>query len=397
MKLGIYGGTFDPPHLGHLTALQTAIRQLKLDKTLVIPTFTPPHKEQCHNMASCEDRLKMTELCFGELENIEIWDGEIKRGGKSYTIDTVRQIREEYPDCELVLMMGTDMYVSFETWREYRELMQLVTCCVFTRNEGEYSKVKMQKAVFEELYGADTVTICNDPIEISSTQLRELLPKRQGRTFLKEEVYAYIIRHGLFSAKPDFDWLRVKAYDMLKEKRIRHVTGCEAEAVNLAERWGCDIELAREAAILHDITKKYDLTEQLNLCAEYGIILDDIEKSEVKLLHSKTGAYIAKDRFNVSDEVFEAIYWHTTGKENMTLLEKVIYLADYIEPNRDFDGVEPLRRLCYESIDAALKLGLEMSIDDMHERGIEPHERSARALKWLTHNETANTVSQIRR
>lgn len=325
----------------------------------------------------------MTELCFGDLENVEIWDGEMKRGGKSYTIDTVRQIKEEYPEWEIVLMMGTDMYISLETWREYQELLKLVTCGVFIRNDGEYSFVEDQKIFLEVLYGAKTETVRNRPVEISSTQLREMLSRRQGREYLAESVYSYIIEHGLFGAKADFDWLRCKAYDMLNERRIRHVAGCEAEAVKLAYRWGCDVELAREAAILHDITKKYDLTQQLNLCGDYGIILDDMERREVKLLHSKTGAYIAKDRFNVTDDVFDAIYWHTTGREDMSLLEKVIYLADYVEPNRDFDGVEPLREICYVDIDEALKLGLEMSIEDMRERGIEPHERSEKALEWF--------------
>jgi len=383
LRLGIYGGTFDPPHMGHFTALETAIEQLKLDKVLVIPTYTPPHKEQASNTASCEDRLMMTELCFGELDNVEIWDGEMQRGGKSYTIDTVRQIKGEYPDCEIVLMMGTDMYVSLETWREYQELLKLVTCGVFTRNEGEYSFVEDQKMFLEALYGAKTETVRNHPVEISSTQLREMLCKRQGRQYLKESVYAYIISKGLFGAKPDFDWMRCKAYDMLNERRIRHVAGCEAEAVSLANRWGCDVELAREAAILHDITKKLTLTEQLTLCDEYGIIIDDIERREEKLLHSKTGAYIAKERFNVSDEVFNAIFWHTTGKEDMSLLEKVIYLADYVEPGRDFDGVLPLRAMCYVDIDAALCMGFEMSIEDMREHGIEPHGRTAKALEWL--------------
>ncbi len=387
MRLGIYGGTFDPPHIGHLFALKSAIEQLKLDKTLVIPNFDPPHKEQGINAASSEDRLKMTELCFSELENVDIWVGEIERGGKSYTIDTIREIKKDYPDWEIVLMMGTDMYLSLETWREYTELLKLVTCGVFTRNDGEYSYVEDQKMFMSALYGAETEIVRNNPVEISSTQLREMLCKRQGREYLTEEVYAYIIENGLFSAKADFDWLRCKAYDMLKERRIRHVAGCEAEAVSLAYRWGCDPELAKEAAILHDITKKYDLTRQLNLCEEYGIILDELERKEVKLLHSKTGAYIAKSKFNICDAVFNAIYWHTTGRENMSLLEKVIYLADYIEPNRDFEGVGPLRALCYEDINAALKLGLEMSMIDMRERGIEPHERSSKALEWLEHTD----------
>ena len=383
MRLGIYGGTFDPPHLGHLTALKTAAEQLELDRILIVPTFIPPHKDRAAGMASSEDRLRMAELCFEDVNGAVIWDGEIRRGGKSYTIDTVTEIKSEYPEDELVLLMGTDMYLTFEAWRDFERLLELVTCGVFIRNRGEEDEVVRHESALREKYGARTEIVRNEPVEISSTELRELLPERGGREFLTDAVYGYIVERGLFGVKADFDWLRCKSYEMLAERRIRHVAGCEAEAVKLAKRWGCDVDLAREAAILHDITKKLDLTEQLNLCNEYGIIIDEIERKELKLLHSKTGAYIARDRFNVCDEVFGAIFWHTTGKEDMSLLEKVMYLADYIEPTRDFEGVETLRALCYRDIDATLCLGLEMSIADMEEWGVKPHERTAKALEWL--------------
>jgi nicotinate-nucleotide adenylyltransferase len=110
---------------------------------------------------------------------------------------------------------------------------------------------------------------------------------------------------------------------------------------------------------------------------------DAIERTEVKLLHAKTGAAIARARFGASDGVYNAIMWHTTGRADMTLLEKILYIADYIEPTRDFDGVEELRRLAYEDIDRAVLRGLQMSIDDMKARGIVPHVRTEEAINWL--------------
>lgn len=105
------------------------------------------------------------------------------------------------------------------------------------------------------------------------------------------------------------------------------------------------------------------------LCRKYGIINDNAEEENVKLLHAKTGAALARDLFNISDEVYDAIRWHTTGKPDMTLLEKIIYMADYIEPNRDFDGVDKLRKLAYEDLDEAMALGLEMSLEDIKAMG----------------------------
>ena len=144
-----------------------------------------------------------------------------------------------------------------------------------------------------------------------------------------------------------------------------------------------DPELARHAAILHDCTKYLGLEDQLHLCEKFGIELDSLERQAVKLLHSKTGACIAKYVFGEPDEVYEAIFWHTTGKADMTLLAKVLYMADYIEPNRDFDGVEELRKLAYTDLDQAMLLGVDSTIREMEERGYLIHTNTREARQWL--------------
>ncbi len=127
---------------------------------------------------------------------------------------------------------------------------------------------------------------------------------------------------------------------------------------------------------------RYD--EQLILCDKYGIILDNAQKENPKLLHAITGAALAKDMFGVSEEISQAIRWHTTGKPDMTTLEKIIYLADYIEPTRNFDGVEQLRELAYEDLDKALALGLEMSLEELRRQNVEPHRDTVEACLWYT-------------
>ena len=137
------------------------------------------------------------------------------------------------------------------------------------------------------------------------------------------------------------------------------------------------------AALLHDCTKKLDMDEQLALCKKYHIPLDELERKALKLLHSKTGAAIARDVFAVDDDVYNAIMYHTTGKPDMTLLEKIIYLADYIEPTRDFPGVEALRRTVYEDLDRGLLMGLTMTIDEMEEMGNPVHHMTRDARDYL--------------
>ena len=383
MKIGIFGGTFNPPHLGHVRAAQASVRELGLDRLLVIPDAQPPHKELAEGSPEGEERLKLCRIAFGGIKKCRVSDMELRRGGKSYTVDTVRRVRESFPQARLYLLMGTDMLLCFEQWREFEALLSAVTLAVFARSEGEERQIARAAENLRLRYGANVKTVKLELTEASSTRVRELLPQRRGREYLTEGTYAEIVRLRLYGAKPEFAWLRRRAYAMLDPRRVAHVAGCEEEAVKLAVRWGADVERAREAAILHDVTKKEKLDEQLRLCGKYGIRLDEVERREGKLLHSKTGAGIARYEFGCDDEVYGAIFWHTTGKEDMSLLEKVVYMADYIEPNRDFDGVEELRKLAYSDLDRALELGFAMSIEDMRSRNIVPHERTLGAFAWI--------------
>ena len=382
MKIAIYGGTFNPPHRGHVESLQAVYEQAKPDRVLVIPASIPPHKELAAGSPDAEKRLELTRLAFKELPYAEVTDMELTRTGKSYTSDTVAELLRKYPDAELMLAMGTDMFLSFETWHEYRYLIDNVTMLVFARREGEDEKIFKYGEYLESKYGAKINYIMHDPLPISSSEIRRLLPRRLGRELLPGVVFARIVKNGDYAAKPDFPWLREQLYAYLSPKRIPHVQGCEWEAVRLAKRWGESEEDAAEAGILHDITKKLVLSEQLILSEKYGIINDTYETANVKLLHAKTGAALARDLFNISDRVYSAIRWHTTGKPDMTLLEKIIYMADYIEPNRDFPGVDKLRKLAYEDLDAAMVLGLKMSLEDIRSYGAEPYEVTVSAYEW---------------
>ncbi len=382
MRIVIYGGSFNPPHCGHVEAALTVQKQLKPDKLLIIPASIPPHKALAEQSPSSQERLLLTKLAFSEIPEAEISDIEILREGKSYSADTLEQLMSIYPDAEFTFAMGTDMFVSFEEWYRFRFLLENMTLAVFVRNEGEEAEIQSFAEYLRKEYDARIVMLRHEPKAMSSTDIRELLSRRMGASYLPEKVYERIIAAGDYGARPELYWLREKSYAYLKPNRIAHVAGCESEAVKLAIRWGEDPENAAEAAILHDITKKLLLSEQLMLCGKYGIINDIAEEQNVKLLHAKTGAALAKDLFNIRDEVYEAIRWHTTGKPDMTLLEKIIYMADYIEPNRDFEGVDELRELAYEDLDAAMALGLEMSLEDIRSYGTEPYITSVQAYEW---------------
>lgn len=387
MTIAVFGGSFNPPHKGHLAAALAASRQLKPDEFLVIPDFQPPHKQLAEGSPEPEERLTLCRLAFAAVPNCTVSDLELRRGGKSYTADTLRHLRAARPEAELILLMGADMYCSLHTWYDAEYILRSVRIAVFQRAAGEMPAIEAQRDALAAQFGTETELIRSQPMPASSTELRAALQNREGVAKLSPEVYAEIIRRRLYGAKVNFPWLREQSYAMLRPRRVPHVQGCEAEAVRLAHRWCADEERAAEAAILHDCTKKELLPEQLRLCAKYGIIPDELERENGKLLHAKTGAAVARFEFGSDDEVVEAIRWHTTGRPNMTTLEKVLYMADYMEPTRDFPGVEELRRLAYEDLDRAMVLGFEMSLEDILSRGETPHKNTLAALQWYQNRE----------
>lgn len=396
MKIGIYGGTFNPPHLGHMASAREAVKALGLDKLFFVPAALPPHKELPKGSADGADRYAMTELMADGLgrsmerpDDVACLDLELRRPGRSYTADTLAELHERYPEDEFWLLVGADMFLTLQDWYEPRRIMELAGVAAFARSEGDVEAIAAQARRLAADYGARIHVVELPQItEASSTALRAALAEGAGSGQLWAPVYGYILRKGLYGVGKDLkrlndDELRAASYSMIRAKRIPHIRGTEETAVALAERWGADVGMARRAAILHDCTKYLTMEEQLKLCAEYGVVLDELEQKAEKLLHAKTGACIAKYVFGEPDEVCWAIFWHTTGRAKMTKLEKILYLADYMEPTRNFPGVERLRFVAGESLESGVMMGLQMSIQEMAARGKTLHHNTVEALDWL--------------
>lgn len=392
MKIGIYGGTFNPPHLGHLAAARAAAAVLKLDKLIFVPAGIPPHKAMPADAPSDRQRLEMVTIAADQLRMPEltyVWDEELNRPGKSYTSDTLEEAKKKWPDAELWLLMGTDMFLSLQTWHEPETVMSLAGICAFGRTEADSEELfEPQRKYLSETYGAKIVTVSiPDLVDISSTEIRQVLAAGNGENYLSSSVYGYILREKLYGTSADLkrlnnDDLRCVSYSMVKAKRLPHIRGTEEEAMHLAERWGADVEQMRRAAILHDCTKYLSLEEHLVICDRYGVELDTMERTTEKLLHSKTGALMARHIFGEDDEIFESIFHHTTAKADMTLGGKIIYIADYIEPNRDFEGVEEMRALAYTDLDGAVAMGARMAIEEMREKGRKVHPNTQAAYDY---------------
>ena len=387
-RIGIYGGTFNPPHMGHVHVVRHAIGTLCLDKLLIIPSNIPPHKELSKDSPTPTQRLQMLQMTFAGEEKTEISDVELRRGGISYTYDTVAQIRDAYPQAELTLLVGTDMLLSFDRWYRFKELLSEVTLAVCYRGDKEEKSRILKKKEELEQHGADIVLMENPVIPISSTQLRRMMAFDCAGEYLPESIRRYILENGLYSTRRDFRNLPMEELEqvvisLLKPNRVAHVLGCRDTARKLAKIWGADETDAARAGLLHDITKALSGPLQLSLCRTYGVQLNEFSSKNPKTLHALTGSLVAERIFGENPAVVAAICSHTTGKADMNTLEKIIYVADYMEPNRDFPGVEQLRHLAYTDLDGALKLGLEMTLSMLREQGREISPESQEAIAWL--------------
>lgn len=265
------------------------------------------------------------------------------------------------------------------------------------REEADPLLLEQQAEAFRETFGQMPILLANDILPMSSTQIRRWLILGGAEEFLPPQVLAYIRENGLYGTARSrkglpFAQLKQESLALHKESRVKHVIGCSDTARELALLYGADPDAAQRAGILHDVTKALSGREQLRLCDKYGIIIDDFDRAHPKLLHAVTGAEVARRIFGESEEVCQAVRWHTSGKADMTTLEKIVYVADYMEPNRDLPYVEELRRLAYNDLDAALLMGLKMTKEHLDSQGAVMGRHSVEAMAWLEAQKQKNRV-----
>lgn len=193
MQIGIYGGTFNPVHLGHVHLLREVLQSGLLDRILVMPDRTPPHK-QAPDLIDGEKRFEMLQLATRGMEGVEVSDFELRREGKSYTYMTLRLLRQLYPDDNFSLIMGADMLLSFREWRNWEEILAHTRLVAAARDAGEYERLE---EAAKSLGHTDLLKIT--PFPASSTQVREAV--REGRPLdglVPEAVARYIRENRLY-------------------------------------------------------------------------------------------------------------------------------------------------------------------------------------------------------
>lgn len=353
MKIGVFGGTFNPPHNGHIRLAKAAADELKLDKLLVIPSCIPPHKIAA-KLADGQERLEMCRLAFGCDPRFEVSPMELERGSRSYTVETLRELKALYPDSELYFIVGSDMLESFDKWYLWQEILSLSVLCAASREEGYSPDLSRFGKLAERI---KIITL--DPLEVSSTQIRnsagEVSPE-----LLDPKVAAYIREHGLYD--DGLDRYRELLRGKLNPRRLFH-SECVSECAGvLAERYGASVEKARLAGLLHDVMKNAPANEQLAFMPD----ITPLELLNSKVWHQISGeAFLRQNGIVTDEEILGAVRWHTTGKAGMTLLEKIIYVADFISADRDYKDVEVVRRLAYISLEHAILYTSRYTVNKM--------------------------------
>ena len=196
--VGIYGGTFSPPHLGHISSAESFKKFVMLDELLIMPSFLPPHKE-IDDGATTQHRLEMCRLAFSDIEGVTVSEHEILRGGKSYTAITLTELSSD--DVELYFLCGTDMLLTLDTWYEFKTIFRLATICYVRRESDRELTSLIEKRVeeYRQKYGARVIAVPNEVVEISSSELRSLI-KCGSPTgeYLLPTVSSYIKERGLY-------------------------------------------------------------------------------------------------------------------------------------------------------------------------------------------------------
>lgn len=398
-RIGIYGGTFNPPHVGHVEGAKQAIELLKLDKLLLIPDREPPHKELPQDAPTPQQRLELVSLAAQQIPGAEVCDVELHRQGVSYTSDTLEALHEIYRRDKLYLIMGTDMFLSFHHWYQTEKICRHATLAVLLREQRDQKQralLQDQAQYVRAVLGGKVKFLENDILPMSSTNVRRMLVFQAPDGIIPETVLSRIRELGLYGIHRDLRGLTEADLEkavtaLLDPKRVPHVLGCRDTAVYLAKKYGADPVDAARAGLLHDVTKALPPELQRKICTDYNAPIHRYVNENPKTLHAVTGALVAERIFGENEAVCRAVDSHTTGCANMDTLQKIIYIADYMEPNRDFPGVEHLRELAEKDLDRAVLTGIEMTVEVLRQQGRRVSDNSQAAIEWLK-NKVCNSA-----
>lgn len=363
MKVGIFGGTFNPPHKTHLQIATAAIKQLSLDKLLVFPCGDPPHKA-CYEDAA--HRLQMTRLAFGDIAQVEVDSYEIAADGKSYTAKTLQYVKQLYPTAQLYLIIGADSLAYLQDWYQPQTILSLAQVVVYGRKGFDLdSEITKQ----QQLLNANFLVINGNDTADNSTQIRLNYQFGLPQTSTLPKVDEYVCANGLYQEHLP---MCSKLKDYLKPSRLSHTYHVVKAGLQLKSN--CPTDKVFVACALHDVAK-YVTADN------YGKYNFDAGNLPQSVVHAFLGEKVARQDFGVTDEeILNAIKYHTTARPNMTELDMVVYVADKVEESRPY----PISHLFAPTLLQTFYNVLVEASDVVKQSGKPMHPLTQQALDYYT-------------
>ncbi|MDR1073738.1 MAG: nicotinate (nicotinamide) nucleotide adenylyltransferase [Treponema sp.] len=379
MRIAILGGSFNPVHIGHLALADAVISTLRYDRMIFVPAFVSPFKPDA-SVENPQDRLDMLVSSIAGDPRLTVDDCELRRKGVSYTISTVVDIIRRYcPDGKPGLIIGDDLARDFARWYKSDEILEKADVIIARRMYREERNAPV--------FPFPHTTLGNEIMDISSSNMRERIAQDKNWRYLTPAGARSVIEdRRLYKPRPLYGGLEEAetAETMKKHAPFSQIVYMENEVRTLANpprflhsrntallcydlcaRYRLDPLKGYLAGIVHDICKSFPEEELVRLARKDGEEMTKMERKKTSLLHARAGAMLLKERYHIQDEaVLEAVRCHTTGKENMGPLAKIVFMADKVEVSRP--EVKPsLRELCVRpslSLDELFAVVLEETV-----------------------------------
>ncbi len=366
MKIGIFGGTFNPIHNGHINMITKVKERLNLDLVYFVPSYRTPDKQFEVEQIEPTHRLEMAKIAVRstKLNWLKVSDYEHKQKKVSYTYKTIEYFSNQYPKDELYWIMGEDRYKGFDNWRNSDYIKEKTTVVIYRRNEKINPELKKDKSITylpEQFYDFSSTQVLND--------IRW--------DFIPDSIKPYIAKNRLY--------LKTLAFNVLREKRYEHTIAVASHAKRLSERYKYKHKMdAWHAGIIHDLFKLFDEDYLRKYIKKWDKNKEfELDGIPFPALHGFAAALWMREEYMWDNkEVFDAIASHTLSKPNTTKIDKILYVADKVSTDRKGDKVGKLRKLAYLDLDLTYQKILKELVEKLKSRELPVHNDTVEAIRF---------------
>lgn len=339
-RIGIFGGAFDPVHLGHTGVIRDAMAHSGFHQMILLPNQAPPYSKPLAPMGHVR---AMIGIAIQGMEGVSLADRSLSDSAQD-TVDMVRGLVKAHGNAQVSYVIGADKLAGLLHWRKAHKLFALCELLVYPRRGDDAQEM----VTFANAHGIRARLLPCPPVTTRAALARQRLAQwSDAEGMLAPKVAHYIARYGLYQ-RP----LQAMVKPHLSPDRLAHTLRGRDLAVDLALHHGLPMQKAAAAALLHDCAKGMSLSDLRAIARKHRLTQDTLTLSSNALLHGLVGAVLAREKYGVKDrQVLDAIRYHTTGRARMTGLELCLFVADKAEAGRpDYTGLTDIRALMYRDL-----------------------------------------------